>query len=102
MKTEQTIHNKIKEVQNYFKGKIVSGDYEIIDYDRYITGICVDEKYPFTFWTGNGAPNIGIYFDCGYKSFMDIKFIGEEKKIIWDYLNTKIEILKARKELEKN
>lgn len=47
------MQNKIKEVQDYFKNKILTGDFEITEIENYSMVLKVDKIYEFVFWTGN-------------------------------------------------
>jgi len=48
-----TMENKIKEVQDYFKQKLIKGEYEGSDFnDSYFTAT-IDGPYNFIIWVGN-------------------------------------------------
>lgn len=49
------MENKIIEIQEYFKNKIVSGDYEIKTIKSHTVIVTVDGIYDFHLWMGNGA-----------------------------------------------
>ena len=53
------MENKIKEVQEYFRRKIVGGKYEVIELGQFQWSIKVDE-YNFILWVGNGAEFIDV------------------------------------------
>lgn len=44
---------KIEEVEQYFKNKLLSKDFEIIKIDEFVMTVLIDEKYKFTIWIGN-------------------------------------------------
>ena len=44
---------KIEEVQQYFKNKLLSGDFEITEISENLCKIKVDSEYIFTIWIGN-------------------------------------------------
>jgi len=44
---------KIKEVQEYFKQKLLSKEFEIINIDEYILELKIDLEYTFFIWIGN-------------------------------------------------
>jgi hypothetical protein len=72
------MQNKIKEVQNYFKHKILREEFIIIKRDYCRTHIMVDNEYMFTIWTGTICipETTGIYeHDL---SFMDLQFTHDE------------------------
>lgn len=44
---------KIQEVKEYFKNKILEGDFKLIDIEQYECTLLIDSKYPFQVWLGN-------------------------------------------------
>ena len=63
---------KIKEVHDYFKNKIINGDYIVTKKTKYTWTVFLDDTYVFTLWICSGPRN----FKC-YQSdfnFMDLKF----------------------------
>jgi hypothetical protein len=52
MKNE-TMEAKIKEVQDYFKAKILASDFKVIAISEYVCDILIDENYKFGIWIGN-------------------------------------------------
>lgn len=44
---------KIQEVQDYFIGKIATGDYVILESGEHVATVLIDELYKFTLWIGN-------------------------------------------------
>lgn len=76
---------KIKEVHDYFRDKLINGDFKV---DRIVSHeiyLIVDNKYPFIIWSANkdyGLQTQGA--DTLNKgSFMDINFREEDKKALW-------------------
>lgn len=47
------METQIKEVQEYFKAKILDKDFEIKSIDEYIMTITIDGNYDFKIWLGN-------------------------------------------------
>ena len=72
---------KIKEVHDYFKKRIVDGDYEISDVKRNYIVILID-GYEFSLWTANEDNGLALYFD----SFMNFVFDKDEKLSIYKML----------------
>ena len=68
--------NSIDEVQGYFKNKIITGQYDVIEIDTYTIKILIDEEYIFNLWIANDGFNFGTY-EC-IESFMSIKFEAED------------------------
>jgi len=53
--------DKIKEVEDYFKTKLLNGDYEITKRDQYIYTVLIDNKYIFAIWVSGDVCNRDIY-----------------------------------------
>ena len=71
---------KIKEVQVYFKSKLLAGDFIVKSLTRYFTTVVVDEIYEFNFWMGNqNVDGSCITYSCaGEKNFIDLAWTKEE------------------------
>lgn len=67
----------IKQVQEYFKEKLLSGDFKIVKVDEYREWIQIDEKYNFCIWMRNNAKFRRIY-ESEY-NFMHIDLNDEER-----------------------
>lgn len=82
------IHDKIKEVQDYFKKKLIDGDYEEVSHDGYNLWLKIDKQYLFILWIANGVEFLCVTDDLDegsneVLSFMNIKFSEYDKKAIW-------------------
>ena len=80
------IDNKIKEVAEYFKGKLLKGEYEFIEADEFRANVKID-KHILRIWIANGkrnlkVDNVGVLFD-EYLTFNS----EEEETKIWDSIN---------------
>ena len=87
---------QIKEIQDYFKNKIVNGDYEITDFQEHYSTIDI-KGYLFDIWTSNGKNDIS-HWTSNYKVNSPVflgEFSGEQKEIIWNQIYPKIEAKKA-------
>jgi len=60
---------KIKEVQDYFKSKLVNGDYTPIEFTPNYVRVIVDGKFNFIIWIGNSAKY------CRQWSYLDNQFM---------------------------
>lgn len=49
----KTMQAKIKEVQDYFKSKILNGEFEVSKITEYKIHLVVDSKFEFVIWAGN-------------------------------------------------
>ena len=59
--------DQIKQVQEYFKNKIIEGDFEIVNIGSHDMTIIVDEEYVFSMWIANGTSGYNQtspLFDC--------------------------------------
>lgn len=86
------IHDKIKEVQDYFKKKLIDGDYEEVSRCSYKLWLKIDEQYLFILWIANGVEFLHVTygFDEGASevlSFMNIEFSEYDKKAIWSKID---------------
>ncbi len=77
------IEQSISEVANYFKTKVVAGDYEFVSCDENKATVRIDGKYEFFLWIGNGENNFNFF---NLDLFSDSFKIEEGKKEGWDYL----------------
>lgn len=78
------MEEQIKAVQEYFKAKILSGDFEVKDVDQHYFEFEIDAKYYFIIWVGN--PDIIESFRIRHsalkQSFMCVDFTFDEQVII--------------------
>lgn len=84
---------KIQEVEQYFRDKLVSGDYEVAVRDSFRWEVLVDGEYTFTLWIGNGA-NAFTISDILKPSYMFFTFTEEESKKGWAILEEQIALYK--------
>ena len=87
---------QIKKVQDYFKSKLLSFDFEIKHVSEHIMRIIIDSEYEFTIWIGN--PNIPESRKLYRNEFNVIYFelTDDEAKSLHEYL------MPAIKEFRKN
>lgn len=52
---ELTPTDLIEEIQDYFKAKILSGDFTVNTIDEYAAEITIDESYDFAIWISNAS-----------------------------------------------
>ena len=78
------MEEKIKAVQDYFKAKILNGDFEVKSVDTHYFELQIDAKYDFIIWAGN--PDIVESFGINQRplkqSFMWMDFTIDEKQIL--------------------
>ena len=66
-----------KELHDYFRDKIMNGEYEVIGKDRLVLFISID-SFKFNLWISEGERKFSVYAD--EHSFMHIEFRGQNKK----------------------
>lgn len=95
--------DKIQEVHDYFKNKIINGDYKssgLVKNEASPVKVIVDDEYLFDIWIGNGAD----YFDVGGifgEAFMELQFTPAEKKKAYNNISSIIKdtyVQKVRQE----
>ena len=88
---------KIKEVNDYFKSKMLSKDFSIIKVDYYTMEILIDNEYKFVIWIGSLHIPESRKCYISALSYMDIQFEKEESFKFNEILQP--EIIKFRKEI---
>lgn len=69
------MEQKIKEVQDYFKAKILSGFIEVVETTEATITVSVDDKYKFTFLIGNFPT---VQYECG-ANFVRLELTRDEQ-----------------------
>jgi len=88
---------QIKQVQDYFKNKMLSNDFEITEIEEYRIELLIDHEYNFTIWIGNVNIPESRKLYKGKLSFMDIEMSDEDAIKMNDILLPAIN--KFRKEI---
>jgi hypothetical protein len=98
---------QIKKVQDYFKNKMLSNEFEITKIEEYTLDLIIDSEYKFTIGTGNIDIPTSRRPYIGTLSFMDIELSDEESEILNGLLLPAINrfrketlLAKKKKELE--
>lgn len=87
---------KIKEVQNYFKSKIIDGDFEIKKISEHTLIILIDSEYEFTMWIANGVNWYEDYRNTAESCFIHLpKFTQAERKKAWSKVYKQINSFKS-------
>jgi len=97
----ENLNGKFKELHDYFRDKIVKGQYEIVKRDPHTYKVDID-GYTFVLWIANEA--YGFSVDSGSTfdvNTMNIKFRVSDKSKAWNKIKKDIqkEVL-AKKEVE--
>ncbi len=70
------MNEKIKEVQQYFKSKILNHQFSILDTTEFVLKIEIDKQYVFNIWVGNfDIPHLRYIYEG---SFMMLEFNKKE------------------------
>ena len=89
---------QIKEVQKYFKSKIVRGEFDVLEHDTYVTKILIDNEFNFIIRMGNAGAQ---FVELWQGSFMSLAFDEAEQLIIFDNLTAmRFQVLKDKKRAE--
>jgi len=62
MNIEQTLND----VENYFKQKIIDGDFEFKKCGEHTATVLIDEKYEFQLWISNEPKNSFDFYDSSF------------------------------------
>lgn len=100
--------NKIIEIQEYFRTKIVNGNFKTVKIDAHNVDIIVDGIYNFRIWIASGEsycePSTHLspcfIFLPKFSEPEKIKLFKKLKKVIADY-NTNVVLVEKRAEYEK-
>jgi hypothetical protein len=79
------MNKEIKKVENYFKAKIIAGDFKVTKVADHHIAIWVDKKYKFIIWTANESYGLDTY-NCSFvetSSYMNFKFTKAQKLKAW-------------------
>lgn len=99
---------KIKEIQDYFKEKLLKGDYKVTSIEEHTCTVLIDDECTFIIWMANGAEhrklyNLGItqnfihfYLTQEESILLDSLLVSDYKKFLVDEL-----VSKKERELEK-
>ncbi len=87
---------KIKEVHDYFKNKLLENDCEIIEMKEHTCKVSIDKEYNFTIWTGNFTYPDHCKLYSGSYNFIHINFSSKESKKL--HSNFKSRVNKFKKE----
>jgi hypothetical protein len=85
------IKDKILEVQNYFKNRLLGRNFEVVKRDKYSIHVTVD-GHPFIFWISNGYEYLTEYrFSAPEESndiypFIHLDFTEKEKERLYRLL----------------
>ncbi len=89
----------ILEVQDYFKQKLIRGEFEITKITEFETSVLIDKDFQFVIWTSNGEWALKISEHA--TSFIDISELTKaEKEKMWKHFEKPVEKFKGGDLLE--
>jgi hypothetical protein len=90
------IQEKLTEIGNYFKTKLINGDYEFISSNKYTAKLLFEKGIKLDVWIGNGEKHLQFYNAFIITNeFMRLKNINDIKKA-WEVLSPKINEFKIK------
>ena len=104
---KETLEKRIKELNDYFVSKLLSGDYEVKSVDQYKAVLLVNGEYQFPIWIGNTYDRLRVtgidndYFLNLYFTKVEQKSIYQDLKTIQNNMFTRDEIIKLNDKLNK-
>lgn len=107
----ELIEKKVSSLNEMFIAKIMSGEYEVLEADRYTVAICIGSKYEFSLWIANDWDSFKTYsrddnfmkldFSVKHKEELFKRFKEQADKLINEQLlQEKKRCLKEIEELE--
>ncbi len=99
---------KIKEVQDYFINKILSGEFITTEVKKYTLSLLVDNTYRFEIWIANEPKSRKTYEIGGEPYFISLEFSEEQSieldKILQPHIQEwreKVDLVEKRKQLQR-
>ena len=93
------IKAKLKELNDYFVNKIVSGEYEITERVDQFYKILIDGQFVFLLWIANGPSHFGCFVNSFDLNTMYLEFTAEGKEKAFKLIEAdKKEIIDKEKE----
>lgn len=84
MKTAE-LNDRVKKLNDYFVEKLVNGEYEVVESDKYKIMVNVN-GYKFNIWISNGKSYVQTYGQGFNSNFMDLSFNEAQKSTIYENL----------------
>lgn len=98
MDVEKTMH----ELAQYFKGKMIEGDYMFVKCDEYTAEVLVDGKYPVKLWISNNPKNnCNIYDPPTFESHVNLWEFASQKERLKAWRAIKPHVEKHNREILK-
>lgn len=94
------IQTMINKVNRYFIDKILSKDFEIINFDTHSAKIKIDQ-FKFDIWISNKAYGIQCHNDAISESDFNLIFSKDEKIRVYDIIDSMIDLNKLNDDKER-
>ena len=89
------METKIKEVQDYFKNKILSSEFDTFEIHEYYVTVLIDKTYQFCIWVGReDSPNYCNLWDAR-PNFIQFQFDNAEQIRLHESM---VQLIKDNKE----
>ena len=108
--TKMDIKENLKEIGEYFKNKLIEGDYQFNKSDKHLATITMDGEFEFSLWICGGSEGFDVYNHSDSSSFVNqyFKFSNDEDQLkAWEIIepnitayNKEVLIAEKTKELE--
>ena len=79
------IDKLINTVNGYFISRILNGDFNVIQVNKYRVTITVD-SYKFSFWIANGEQFFKTNYGGDYHSFIDLRITDQESEMMYEII----------------
>ena len=93
------IEEALKDVSNYFKQKIISGDFKFKSCRDCIATVVIDDKYTFELWIANNPKfDFGFYsIGFGFTSLDSFNFKTEKERLLgWKQVEPHVDAYKQK------
>ena len=82
--TKEQIEVKLTEIGDYFKHKIISGDFKFISCDEYTAKVIIDERHDFQLWISNDPKEHFNFYSSSFlldKAIDYLRFTTEKQRL---------------------
>jgi hypothetical protein len=90
---------QIQQIRNYFKSKILKGDYLITTHSDCSIGITIDKEFVFNLWIANGSQYFGLFNSDNHINTVSLDFTNDEKKEAYSKIEPTLKELAIKRNL---
>lgn len=91
------MEEKINEVENYFKNKLLNGEYEVVKQTEHVLTVSIDNLYIFNIWIANMQYPESRDLYSGAYNYMHFELTKKEKTKLHNML--KDEVIRYNKDI---